>query len=148
SVSYTRLLPAACMILLAMLLLFTLFHELDVIALGDETAIGLGLSAKKYRGLFLLLCALLAGAAVSFSGLLGFVGLIVPHFVRKLTGNESKKFLPMAAVTGAAFVCLCDTATRVIFAPYELPVGIVMAVLGGPCFAFLLLQTKGRKKHA
>ncbi len=146
SVSYMRLIPAACMILLAMLLLFTLFHELDVLSLGDETAVGLGLSAKKYRGVFLLLSALLAGAAVSFSGLLGFVGLIVPHFVRKLTGNESKKFLPLAAVTGAGFVCLCDTATRVIFAPYELPVGIVMAVLGGPCFAILLMQTKGRTR--
>ena len=101
---------------------------------------------KKYRALFLILSALLAGAAVSFSGLLGFVGLIVPHFVRKLTGNESRKFLPIAAVTGAGFVCLCDTLTRVIFAPYELPVGILMAVLGGPCFAVLLIQTKGGKR--
>ena len=146
SVSYTRLLPAACMILFAMLLLFTLFYELDVVSLGDETAVSLGLSAKKYRALFLILSALLAGAAVSFSGLLGFVGLIVPHFVRKLTGNESRKFLPIAAVTGAGFVCLCDTLTRVIFAPYELPVGILMAVLGGPCFAVLLIQTKGGKR--
>jgi iron complex transport system permease protein len=146
SVSYTRLLPAACMIFLAMLLLFTLFHELDVVSLGDETAVGLGLSAKKYRALFLILAALLAGAAVSFAGLLGFVGLLVPHFVRKLTGNESKKFLPMTAVTGAGFVCLCDTITRVIFAPYELPVGIPMAILGAPCFVVLLMQTKGRKR--
>lgn len=148
AVSYTRLLPAASMILLAMLLLFTLFRELDIISLGDETAVGLGLSAKKYRVLFLILSALLAGAAVSFSGLLGFVGLIVPHFVRKLTGNESKKFLPMAAVTGAGFVCFCDTLTRVVFAPYELPVGILMAILGGPCFAVLLIQSKGKTEHA
>lgn len=148
SVSYVRLLPAALMILLAMLLLFTLFHELDVVSLGDETAVGLGLSVKKYRLLFLVLSALLAGAAVSFSGLLGFVGLIVPHFVRKLTGNESRKFLPMAAVTGAGFVCFCDTLTRVVFAPYELPVGILMAMLGGPCFAVLLMQRKGEKERA
>ena len=136
------------MILLAMLLLFTLFHELDVISLGDETAVGLGLSAKKYRALFLIPAALLAGAAVSFSGLLGFVGLIVPHFVRKMTGNESKKFLPMAAVTGAGFVCFCDMLTRVVFAPYELPVGILMAILGGPCFAILLIQSKGKTEYA
>ena len=147
SISYTRLLPAALMILLTILLLFTLFHELDVISLGDETAVGLGLSAKKYRALFLIFSALLAGAAVSFSGLLGFVGLIVPHFVKKLTGNESKRFLPMAAITGAGFVCFCDTLTRVIFAPYEFPVGILMAILGGPCFAILLIQSKGRSEN-
>ncbi len=81
SVSYPRLVPAAVLIFAALFVLFTLCNELDVTALGDGTAMGLGLSVSRYRMLFLALSALLSGAAVSFSGLLGFVGLIVPHFV-------------------------------------------------------------------
>lgn len=142
AVSYPRLLPAAGLIGIGLLLLFTLCNELDVLALGDETAQGVGLHVGKYRMLFLLLAALLAGAAVSFSGLLGFVGLIVPHFVRRFTGNESGKLLPMCAVSGAAFVTACDLASRLLFAPYELPVGILMSVIGGPVFLFLLVRHK------
>ncbi len=82
----------------------------------------------------------LAGAAVSFAGLLGFVGLIVPHFVRRLTGNESAKLLPLCAVSGGGFVMLCDLVSRLLFAPYELPVGILMSVAGGPVFLFLLAR--------
>ena len=82
-------------------------------------------------------------SAVSFAGLLGFVGLIVPHFVRRFTGNESGKLLPMCALSGAGFVTLCDLASRLLFAPYELPVGILMSVIGGPVFLFLLVRSKG-----
>ena len=98
AVSYMRLLPAAGLIALALAVLFTLCNELDVVTLGDETAQGVGLRVGRYRMLFLVLAALLAGAAVSFAGLLGFVGLIVPHFVRRFTGNESGRLLPMFAV--------------------------------------------------
>ena len=98
AVSYMRLLPAAGLIALALAVLFTLCNELDVVTLGDETAQGVGLRVGRYRMLFLVLAALLAGAAVSFAGLLGFVGLIVPHFVRRFTGNESGRLLPMCAV--------------------------------------------------
>ena len=146
AVSYTRLLPAAVMILTALLILFTLFNELDIVALGDETAKSVGLKAKKFRMLFLALSALLAGAAVSFSGLLGFVGLIVPHFVRKFTGNESRKLLPLSAVAGGGFVCLCDTLSRLLFKPYELPVGILMSLIGGPVFVVMLVRMKGGYK--
>ncbi len=143
AVSFTRLLPAAGLIGFGMLILFTLCNELDVLALGDETAQGVGLQVGRYRMLFLLLAALLAGAAVSFAGLLGFVGLIVPHFVRRFTGNESGKLLPMCAVSGAGFVTLCDMVSKLLFAPYELPVGILMSVIGGPVFLFLLVRHKG-----
>lgn len=148
SVSYTRLIPAAVMIIVALILLFTLFNELDVVSLGDETAQSVGLPVKKYRILFLALSALLAGAAVSFAGLLGFIGLIIPHFVRRIAGNESRKLLPLCAVIGAGFVCLCDLVSRLIFAPYELPVGILMSVIGGPVFVLLLVHLKGGRRHA
>ena len=142
-VSYMRLLPAAGLISLALAVLFTLCNELDVVTLGDETAQGVGLRVGRYRMLFLVLAALLAGAAVSFAGLLGFVGLIVPHFVRRFTGNESGRLLPMCAVAGAGFVTLCDMAARLLFAPYELPVGILMSVVGGPVFLYMLIRHKG-----
>lgn len=143
AVSYMRLLPAAGLIALALAVLFTLCNELDVVTLGDETAQGVGLQVGRYRMLFLVLAALLAGAAVSFAGLLGFVGLIVPHFVRRFTGNESGRLLPMCAVAGAGFVTLCDMAARLLFAPYELPVGILMSVVGGPVFLYMLIRHKG-----
>lgn len=143
AVSYMRLLPAAGLIALALAVLFTLCNELDVVTLGDETAQGVGLQVGRYRMLFLVLAALLAGAAVSFAGLLGFVGLIVPHFVRRFTGNESGRLLPMCAVAGAGFVTICDMAGRLLFAPYELPVGILMSVVGGPVFLYMLIRHKG-----
>ncbi len=147
SVSMGRLLPAIMLIGAALLVLFTLFNELDILALGDETAQSVGLRAPKYRILFLILAALLAGSAVSFAGLLGFVGLIVPHFTRKFTGNESRRLLPLCAVVGAGFVTASDLAARLIFLPYELPVGILMAAIGGPAFVGLLLRMKGGRRN-
>ena len=142
AVAFPRLIPAGVLILLGLILAFTLTNELDVISLGDGTAQGLGLSVKTVRTVFLLLAALLAGAAVSFSGLLGFVGLIVPHMARKLVGGESARLIPLCAVGGAAFVTACDLAARLLFSPYELPVGLLLAVVGGPFFFWLLLRRK------
>ena len=118
-------------------------NELDIMTLGEETAQGLGLSVKWMRTIFLVSSALLAGASVSFAGLLGFVGLIVPHAIRKMTGSESKKLLPLCAICGATFVTLCDLCSRLLFRPYEVPVGIIMSFLGGPFFLWLLLKRKG-----
>ena len=95
-----------------------------------------------------LLSALLAGAAVSICGLLSFVGLLVPHAVRRISTSESKHLLPLCALFGAGFVSLCDTLARVVFAPYELPVGIIMAFLGAPFFIFILLKGKGGHRNA
>ena len=87
---------------------------------------------------------MLAGAAIIFSGLLGFVGLIVPHALRRLTGGENRTLLPLSMLGGALFVLVCDTIARTAFAPYEVPVGILLALLGGPFFLWLLLrQRKG-----
>lgn len=143
SVSHIRLIPAGALIGLALIALMLLCNELDVLALGEETARGLGMSVKRMRTVFLMLAALLAGSAVSFAGLLGFVGLIVPHAARKLVGNESRFLLPLCALGGGGFVTVCDLAARLVFSPYELPVGILMAVLGGPFFLLLLARRKG-----
>lgn len=148
SVSYVRLIPAAIGICGALIPVFLLRNELDILSLGDETAHCLGLSVKKVRTLLLALAAMLAGCAVSFAGLLGFVGLIVPHAVRKLAGGEAGRCLPLCALGGAGFVTLCDLAARLLFIPYELPVGILLSLLGGPFFLLLLLKQKGGRRYA
>lgn len=144
----SRLVPAGILIVGALLAALTLCNELDVLALGEETARSLGLSAGAMRTLFLALAALLAGASVSFAGLLGFVGLLVPHMARRLVGGESRYQLPLSILLGAGFVTLCDLASRLLFAPYELPVGILLSVIGGPFFLWLLLNRKGGGRGA
>lgn len=148
SVSYVHIVPAAALIIATFLVLLPMGNELDVLSLGDDTAGSLGMPVRRMRIVFLILAALLAGAAVSFAGLLGFVGLIVPHAVRKLSGNDAPALLPLCALGGAGFVALCDTFARLAFAPYEVPVGIVMSVVGGPVFLMLLLKKKGGHGHA
>lgn len=143
AVTGQKLLPAAILILLALAILLTLTNELDVLTLGEDSARGLGMDTSKMRTLFLLLAALLAGCAVSLAGLLSFVGLVVPHAVRRVAGSKSSHLLGLCALFGAAFVCLCDTVARTLFAPYELPVGILMAFLGAPFFVFILIRGKG-----
>lgn len=135
--------PAWAVILVAILAVWLLHHELDVLELGDETAQSLGLSAKTMRRVFLVLAAALAGAAVSFAGLLGFIGLLVPHAVRFFTGSESGRLIPACAVLGAAFLTICDVLARSLFSPYEIPVGILLSLLGGPFFLSLLVRRRG-----
>lgn len=148
SVSPLRLIPASMGILFASVVLFLLHNDLDVLSLGDETAHSLGLRVNRMRAILLTLAAMLSGCAVSFAGLLGFVGLIVPHGARKLVGSESKYLLPMCALAGAGFVAFCDLCARLLFAPYELPVGILLSILGGPFFLVLLMKQKGEKRYA
>ena len=143
AVTGQKLLPAAVLILLALAVLMTLTNELDVLTLGEDNARGLGMDTSKMRTLFLLLAALLAGCAVSLAGLLSFVGLVVPHAVRRVAGSKSSHLLGLCTLFGAAFVCLCDTAARTLFAPYELPVGILMAFLGAPFFVFIFIRGTG-----
>ena len=138
-----RLIPAGALILLALGAVMLLSNELEVLSLGEETAQSLGLNARRMRMVFLALAAVLCGGAVSFAGLLGFVGLIVPHAVRRLAGSECRKLLPLCALWGAAFVTVCDLTSRLIFRPRELPVGILLSALGGPFFLYMLSK-KGK----
>ena len=117
--------------------------DLNLLSLGEESAAALGLAVGRVRFFAILAAALLAGGAVSFAGLLGFVGLLVPHIARRLIGTDNRWLLPAAALAGAGFVLACDLAARLLFAPFELPVGIVMSLLGGPFFLGLLLR-RGR----
>ena len=137
-----RLVPAGILIVLALGAVMLLHNELEILSLGDDAARSLGLNAKRMRTVFLALAAVLCGAAVSFAGLLGFVGLIVPHAVRRFAGTACKGLLPLCAVWGAAFVTACDILARLAFRPKELPVGILLSALGGPFFLFILSKRR------
>lgn len=149
-VSMKDITPAWFFILLALAAALLLSRQIDVLCLGDETAQSLGMNVKAVRFTLIILACILAGCAVSFSGLVSFVGLIVPHIVRRLFGTGHKILCPASCLLGAGFVTLCDLLSRVLFAPYEIPVGILLSLIGGPFFLFLLLRRRhpkrGRKK--
>ena len=117
-------------------------RRLNVLALGDEASASLGLSVERERRIVIALGALLTAAAVSAGGLIGFVGLIVPHVSRLLVGPNHDRLLPLAIVAGAIFLVLADLVARVALAPAEVPLGIVTAFTGGPLFLYLLRRSR------
>ena len=124
--------------IIGLILALIFADKLNILVLGDDTARGLGLNVELTRLGFTALAALLAASAVSVVGLLGFVGLIVPHSIRLILGNNYKIMFPASALLGAALVMFSDTFARTVLSPTEIPVGIVMAVLGVPFFLYLL----------
>ncbi len=119
-----------------------LSRRLNTLALGDEYAQQLGVHVERVRIGIILTGSLLAAVAVSLGGLIGFVGLIVPHLARLVAGPDHVRLLPITVLTGAAFLVLTDTLARTLLAPAEVPVGILMAFIGGPFFLYLLRRTK------
>ena len=113
-------------------------------ALGDETAAHLGVPVETHRRILLLATSLMVGAAVAVSGLIGFVGLIVPHSLRLVIGSDHRLLLPATALTGAGFLVLSDTVARTVLDGRELPVGAVTAIVGGPLFIYLLRRAQAR----
>jgi iron complex transport system permease protein len=128
----------APLVVMAIVLALPLAGRLNTLALGEEYASQLGVSVGQVRMATVLLGSLLTAAAVSLGGLIGFVGLLVPHFLRILIGPNHVRLLPAAALGGAIFLILADTFARTAFAPTEIPVGVFTAFLGGPAFLYLL----------
>lgn len=114
---------------------------LTILSLGDETARGLGVPVERVRFFMTAVAALLAAGAVSVAGLIGFVGLVVPHIVRLIIGTDYKYVIPGSAILGAGVLVFCDTLGRVAFSPIEIPAGIIMAFLGAPFFLYLLRRS-------
>ena len=129
-------------IAIGLILAMLLRRDMNIISLGSETAQSLGMSITTIRFLLIFTAAILAGAAVSFAGLLGFVGLIVPHAIRFIIGNDNRYLVPASAFGGAAFVTICDVISRVAFAPYVIPVGILLSFIGGPFFIYLIMRNR------
>jgi iron complex transport system permease protein len=117
-------------------------RTLDVLAVGDEEAAGLGAHPQRTRYLLILAASLGTAAAVSVSGLIGFVGIIVPHTVRLMAGVSYRVILPLSALFGAAFLVVADLAARTVLAPAEIPIGVVTAFVGAPFFVLVLRTAK------
>jgi iron complex transport system permease protein len=141
TLGYAALLQVACLGVL-----WRQSGRLNLLSLGDEDASSLGVPVDRTRLLVLVAASLSVAGAVALSGLVGFVGLIVPHLLRLLLGPDQRLLIPASALGGAAFLVLSDLLTRLLFPLFhaELPVGVVTAVLGGPLFLFLLQRSEGR----
>ena len=129
-------------LVLAVILLFS--PGLDVLMLGDEIAGGLGLNVRLYRLGFVLFASVLAGVAVSLSGLIGFVGLMVPNLIRITYKGKSRGGVLLCIINGASFLLFCDTLSRIIVFPYELPCGLLLSVTGAPFLIGLLIKKRKR----
>lgn len=140
---WNQLAVIAMLILLAGLCAIPLARRLNTLALGDEYARQLGVRVEHVRVAIIVVGSLLTAAAVSLGGLIGFVGLIVPHLTRLIMGPDHLRLLPVTALCGATFLVLTDTLARTLLAPSELPVGVLMAFVGGPFFLYLLRRTGG-----
>jgi len=116
-------------------------RDLNVLLTGEKTALQLGIPVKRTRMLLLVSSSLVTGAAVSVSGIIGFVGLVVPHMMRMLFGSDHRLLLPASLLFGGAFLMAADTIARIILAPAELPVGVVTALCGAPYFAYLMKRS-------
>jgi iron complex transport system permease protein len=129
-------------ILLGVFLLYLRSRQLNLILSGEENAVQLGVDVEKLKLLSYLLASLITAASVSACGLIGFVGLIIPHSVRLIFGPDHRLLIPSAALLGASFLIASDTLARTLLAPVELPVGVITAALGGPFFIYLLRTRK------
>lgn len=138
--SWSYLAVCVPMVLIGILASVPILRELDIMALGDEHASHLGVRVDRLRNIALGIAALLTAAAVAVSGSIGFVGLIVPHFMRMLVGPAHRRLLPASLLAGAVTLVAADMVARTVFSPVELPVGIVTALLGGPFFLWLLIK--------
>ena len=119
-------------------------RDLNVLSIGEEPAAHLGLRVERTKKLLFVISSLVTGAAVATSGLIGFVGLIVPHAVRLVVGPDNKVLVPLSALAGGTFLIICDIIARTILSSGELPIGVITAFLGGPFFIYLLRTHRGR----
>ena len=122
------------------------YRELNAMALGEEAAQFSGMNVKRKKKIILVGAAILAGAAVAVSGAIGFVGLVIPHLVRLITGANHRYVLPFSLFVGGAYLVIADVISRTIIAPSELPIGIVTALIGSPVFAILLIKQRLNRK--
>lgn len=139
---YSHLAIISPALLVASLGLYCFAKELNLITAGEDTALQLGVDVERTKMICLLTVSLIIGLVVSFSGLIGFVGLIVPHLGRMAFGSDHRLLIPVASLGGAVFLILADTLARTLVSPNELPVGVITAFLGAPFF-ILLLRKRG-----
>lgn len=131
-------------LVLSLIYFYSKRHELDVLLSGDEEAHSLGVDVNRLKVRTLTVSALIVAFSVAFSGMIGFVGLIVPHTIRVIVGPSNTKMLPSTILAGGFFLLICDTFGRIVLAPVEIPIGVITAFFGAPFFLYLALKNKRR----
>jgi iron complex transport system permease protein len=140
---WDQILVALPLLLVPLLLIPRDARALNALLLGEAEAGHLGIHVERLKRRLTLLVVMAAGAAVALAGIIGFVGLVVPHLIRLWAGPDHRLLLPASALLGALLLVLADTAARLLLAPVELPIGILTALVGGPFFLALLLRVRG-----
>ncbi|WP_103981845.1 FecCD family ABC transporter permease [Helcococcus massiliensis] len=130
------------------LIIFAIKAKINVLNLSDESSLSIGVPVKKYRIFISSLSVFLAAVSVSYVGIIGFVGLLVPHIAKTLVGNNIKKTLPFSIVLGSILLLIADLFSRTIASPIEIPIGTVMSMIGGPFFIYLISKSSKGKKYA
>jgi iron complex transport system permease protein len=128
--------------LLLIVILLSKTKELDVLLLSDDTALSIGLDVKKQRVIILLLTTILTSICVGIAGVIGFIGLVIPHIVKLVFSIKHKTVLPLSLYLGAIFTLLCDVIARTAIANTEIPIGIITSLFGAPFFLYILRKTK------
>ena len=129
-------------VIIGIMIIYLFSREMNILSLGEQNAQHLGVNVAGIRIVLLLTASLIAGAAVAVSGIIGFVGLVVPHIMRSLCGSDHRILLPLSALAGSMLLIIADTVARTIMQPQELPIGVITALLGAPFFAYLLRKRK------
>lgn len=138
--NWTLIKAALGMSIFGLIISYLLCFDLNALSLGEEEAIHLGINTEKTKRMLFLISSLLVGFCVSVTGIIGFVGLVVPHFMRIIVGKDHRILLISSFIGGAGFLIFCDTLARIIIAPMELPVGVITGVLGGILFVWALTK--------
>lgn len=127
-------------ILICTIIFWSQYRNLNLMLLGDEVSITLGTNLQKYRTIYLVIAAVMVGFAVYTAGMIGFVGLIIPHVVRILFGTDHRRLIPFSALLGGTFLIWSDVVCRTILKNAEIPIGILVSLIGAPCFIYLLVN--------
>lgn len=142
TISLSQLYPLMAVSMICFVLVCVFATRIEMLTLGDEVATGLGIHAGRTRAQTVVLAGMLSGAVISVAGLLGFIGLIVPNVVRMCHIRNFRIQILLCMLYGGAFLTICDSGARFLFYPYEVPVGLIMSVIGAPFFVFLLMRRK------
>ncbi|MCT8978161.1 iron chelate uptake ABC transporter family permease subunit [Clostridium sp. CX1] len=140
--SWNQVIMLSIFVIIGLLIFMIFSRDLNIMLTGDETAKSLGIEVENLKKITLIISSLVVAACVSVSGVIGFVGLIIPHIIRILLGPDHRILIPFSAVGGALFMILSDTLARTLASPAEIPVGAITSVIGAPYFIYLLIKNK------
>jgi len=139
---YKLLLLVAFPVILGICLIYLFAQDLNAISIGEEEAVHLGIDTQNIKKILILVTALITSSLICICGIIGFVGLIVPHMMRLIVGPNHKILIPTTCLAASVFIILCDLLSRTLFAPVEIPIGVITAVIGAPVFIILLKKGK------